>query len=88
MAMVGKGIRKLVEGTGKIQDRLADALPEAGWLEGDASAMGSLSEDESRYFAAIRARPDAATVRSLSDQDAKALARNWWLLYDSLTTAS
>lgn len=87
-SLVSKGVQTLVEGTGTIQERAAKALPESGWLANDASALASLTDNEKEYLDAIRAKPSAAAVLALSDEDAVAMAHDWWMLLDSLATAS
>lgn len=38
-SLVAKGVRSLVVETGTIQERVAKALPEAGWLANDAGGV-------------------------------------------------
>ncbi|KAA0233726.1 MAG: hypothetical protein EDR02_12325 [Actinobacteria bacterium] len=85
---MAKGVRALALGTGTIQERLADALPESGWLAGDPNAMGSLTADEVQYLDAIRDVGSRDAVLSLSDDEALELAHDWWMLFDSLSTSS
>lgn len=75
-------------GTGTVQERLADALPESGHLANDASAVASLTADEAQYFNAIRNVGSRQAVLALSDKDATLLAHDWWMLFDSLSTTS
>ena len=87
-ALVSKGVRALVIEGGSLQDRLAKALPEAGYLAGDAGAVGSLTQDESARLQAIQAVGTAAAVLALSDEDAASVALEWWALFDLLSTTS
>lgn len=50
--------------------------------------MASLTDDAKEYLDAIRAKPSAAAILALSDEDAVAMAHDWWMLLDSLTTTS
>lgn len=85
---MAKGVRALVLGTGSLQDRLADALPESGWLVEDAGAYGALTPEEVACVDVIRAPGSAHATQELSDEAAVEIARAWWQLFDLLSTTS
>lgn len=87
-ALVAKGVRALVLGTGSLQERLAAALPESGWLVNDANAYGALTQDEVAYVDEIRAPGSAQATLELTDEEAAEIALAWWLLFDLLSTTS
>ena len=86
-SIVAKGIRALIR-QGALQERLATALPETTWLRKDAAAFGALTRDERTILDRIAQVDTRQAVLALSDDEAEALASDWWALFDSLSMTS
>jgi hypothetical protein len=85
-SLVWKGIRQLATGHGSLQERVADALPEAGWLASDDLAVNALSDQEKELLTGIRSVDSRDAALRLSDAEATQIAQDWLSLLDSLVS--
>lgn len=84
--MVWKGVRHLATGRGTIQERVAAALPEAGWIADDERAVNALTRDERELLTDIRSVSSHDAAMRLTDDEAAAVAKDWLSLLDSLVS--